>query len=107
MEKSEIKAQAEAFCAKPRVWRKSVEGQKAFAKLSVPVQGRVREMLEARRGFRRVNGNIEFSKAALEERIERLGEKYEDTKARLPLIKAKIGELKAELAERFGEDNKE
>ena len=45
MEKSEIKAQAEAYCENPKAWRKSAEGQKAFSELPAPVQAKVREIL--------------------------------------------------------------
>ena len=106
MEKKDIKAQAESYCANPRDWRKSEEGQAAFAKLPAPVQAKVREILEGRRGFRRVNGHIEFSKESLEAEIARLEEKsvmYDERKA---AIKKLIKERKEEYAERFGEDNK-
>lgn len=105
MEKSQIKAQAEAYCENPKAWRKSAEGAKAFSELPAPVQAKVRELLEGRRGFRRVNGKIEFSKDALKEQIARLKEKSADIKAKLPLIDARIAELESEYDERFGEDN--
>lgn len=107
MDKKEIKAQAEAFCANPKSYRKSEEGQAEFNTLALPVQAKVREILEGRRGFRRVNGVIEFSKEALAEQIARLKTKRVDTEAKLPLIDARIEELEDEYAERFGEANKE
>lgn len=105
MDKKTIKAQAEAFCANPRSYRKSEEGVAEFSSLPVEVQAKAREILEARRGFRRVNGKIELTKEALVSEIARLEAKEADTKAKLPLIKALIVERKAELAERFGENN--
>lgn len=106
MEKKEVKALAVAYCENPRAWRKSEEGQKALSKLSPAVQTEVKSMLEARRGFRRVNGVIEFDKKALVSEIARLKSKRADMKARLPLIDARVKELEEQLAERFGEDNK-
>lgn len=105
MDKKEIKAQAEAYCANPKAWRKSAEGVAALAELPAPVQAKVREVLEARRGFRRVNGKVEFSKEALEAQIARLKTKREDTEAKLSLIDARVAELEDEFAERFGENN--
>lgn len=106
MEKKEIKAQAEAYCEQPKAYRKSEEGQAEFNALPAPVKAKAREILEGRRGFRRVNGEIEFSKEALVADIARLKEKRADMEARLPLLDAKIAEKEDELAERFGEDNK-
>lgn len=105
MDKKEIKAQAEAFCENSKAFRKSAEGQAAFAALEAPVQAKVREILEGRRGFRRVNGVIEFTKEALEGQIARLEGKRADIEAKLPAIDARIADLKAELSERFGGDN--
>jgi len=105
MDKKDIKAQAEAYCAQDKAYRRSEEGQAELAALPAPVQAKVREILEGRRGFRRVNGEIELSKEALVAEIARLKEKRADTEARLPLLDAKITEREDELAERFGEDN--
>lgn len=105
MEKKEIKAKAEAFCAKPKAYRKSEEGQAEFAELGAPVQAKVREILEGRRGFRRVNGVIEFTQEALEAEIARLEAKEADYATRVKAIKKVIAERKDELAERFGEVN--
>lgn len=105
MDKKEIKAQAEAYCKNPRSYRKSEEGVAELASLPAPVQSKVREILEGRRGFRRVNGTLEFSKDALVAHIARLKEKKADTEAKLPLIDARIAELETELSERFGETN--
>lgn len=106
MEKSDVKTQAEAYCAQEKAYRRSEEGQAEFASLPTPVQAKVREILEGRRGFRRVNGEIELSKKALVAEVARLKEKRADTKAKLPLLDAKIKAREAELAERFGEDSK-
>lgn len=106
MEKTEIKAQAEAYCEQPKSYRRSQEGQEALAALPAPVQAKVREILEGRRGFRRVNGEIELSKPALKAEIARLKEKRADTEAKLPLLDAKIAARETEYDERFGEDNK-
>lgn len=105
MDKKEIKTLAEAYCKNPKSYRKSDEGQAELANLPAPVQAKVREILEARRGFRRVNGKIELSKEALIAEIARLEEKEADVKAKLPVLKALISERKDELAERFGETN--
>lgn len=105
MDKKEIKAQAEAFCANPRSYRKSEEGVKEFSSLAAPVQAKAREILEGRRGFRRVNGSIELSKEAIVAHIARLKAKRDDMEARLPLIDARVAELEDELSERFGETN--
>lgn len=105
MEKKEIKAQAEAYCENPKAWRKSEKGQAALAKLDAPVRAKVREILEGRRGFRRVNGVIEFSKEALEAEIARLETKADEYVSRGKAIKKLIEERKEELAERFGGDN--
>lgn len=105
MDKKDIKAQAKSFVDKPRKERKSDKGQEAFEKLPIAVQKEVKTTLEARRGFARVNGVIQFTKEALEEQITRLETKYEDRKASLPVLKARIEELKDEYAERFGENN--
>ena len=107
MDKKEIKAQAEMYCENPKAWRKSQEGVAALAKLPAPVQAKVREILEARRGFRRVNGVIEFSKEALVADIARLEQKEADLADRSKAVKSLIAERKAELAERFGEDTNE
>lgn len=106
MDKKEIKAQAEAYCANPKSYRKSQEGQAELASLTAPVQAKVREILEARRGFRRVNGVLEFSNEALAEQIARLKEKRADIEAKLPVIDARIAELEDTQAERNGESNK-
>jgi len=105
MEKKEIKAQAEAYCANPKAYRTSEEGQAEFAELSAPVQAKVREILEGRRGFRRVNGVIELSQEALEAEIARLEAKEADYADRVKAIKKVIADRKDELAERFGEVN--
>jgi len=105
MEKKDIKAQAEAYCSQDKSYRRSEEGQAELASLSAPVQAKVREILEGRRGFRRVNGEIELTKEALVAEIARLNEKRVETEARLPLLDAKIAEKEDELAERFGGDN--
>lgn len=105
MDKKEVKTLAEAYCKNPRSYRKSEEGQAEFNALAQPVQAKVREILEARRGFRRVNGKIEFTKETLVSEIARLKQKREDMEARLPLIDARVAELEDELAERFGENN--
>lgn len=105
MEKKEIKAQAEAFCENPKAYRKSEEGQAEFKELDAPVQAKVREILEGRRGFRRVNGVVEFTKEALEAEIARLEAKGLEYADRAKAIKKVIAERKDELAERFGEDN--
>lgn len=105
MEKKEIKAQAEAYCANPKAYRKSEEGQAEFNALEAPVKAKVREILEGRRGFRRVNGVIEFSKEALEAEIARLEAKESEYDERKKAIKKVIAERKEELAERFGGDN--
>lgn len=105
MDKKEIKAQAEAYCEQPKSYRKSEEGQAEFNALPLPVQAKAREILEGRRGFRRVNGKIEFSKEALEAEIARLEEKEAMYDERKSAIKKLIKERKEELAERFGETN--
>lgn len=105
MDKKEVKAQAEAYCEQSKEYRRSAEGQAELASLPAPVQAKVREILEGRRGFRRVNGEIELSKEALVADIARLKEKRADTEARLPLLDAKIAAREEEYAERFGEDN--
>lgn len=105
MEKKDIKAQAEAYCSQDKSYRRSAEGQAELAALPAPVQAKVREILEGRRGFRRVNGEIELTQDALVAEIARLKEKRVDTEAKLPLLDAKIAEKEEELAERFGEDN--
>ena len=105
MEKKEIKAQAEAYCANPKSYRQSEDGQAELASLPTPVQAKVREILEGRRGFRRVNGVIEFSQEALEAEIARLEEKEATYDERKKAIKKLIAERKEELAERFGENN--
>lgn len=105
MDKKEIKAQAETYCANPRNYRKSEEGQAELAALAAPVQAKVREILEANRGFRRVNGVLEFSKEALTSQIAGLKDKRADIEARLPVIDARIAELESDLAERFGGNN--
>jgi hypothetical protein len=102
MDKKEIKSQAEAFCANPRVYRKSAEGQAEFAQLAPAVQAKVREVLEARRGFRRVNGVIEFDETTLAGEIARLKDKKATLAAREELLDSRIAELEAEQAERFG-----
>ncbi len=105
MDKKDIKAQAEAYCSQDKSYRRSEEGQAELASLPAPVQAKVREILEGRRGFRRVNGEIEMTKEALVADIARLKEKRADMEARLPLLDAKITAKEEELAERFGEDN--
>ncbi|NCN39986.1 hypothetical protein GW916_01925 [bacterium] len=105
MEKKEIKALAEAFCENPKKYRKSEEGVAKFNELDAPVKAKVREILEARRGFRRVNGVIEFTQEALEAEIARLEAKEADYTDRVKAIKKVIAERKEELAERFGEVN--
>lgn len=104
MDKAEIKAKAEAYCDRPKAWRKSAEGQKALAELPAAVQTKVREMLEGRRGFRKVNGVMEFTKEGLEEQIARLEEKAEMYAERSKAVKKLIAERKAEYAERFGDE---
>jgi predicted nuclease with TOPRIM domain len=106
MEKKEIKSLAEAFCAKGKSYRKSEEGVAEFNALAQPVQAKVREIVEANRGFRRVNGSLEFTEEALKAQIERLEVKKADMEARLPVLENKISDLKDELAERFGDNNK-
>lgn len=105
MDKKEVKTLAEAYCKNPKSHRKSEEGQAELANLPAPVQAKVREILEARRGFRRVNGKIEFSKETLISEIERLSEKKASYAERTKAINARVAELKDELAERFGENN--
>lgn len=105
MDKKEIKAQAEAYCENPKAYRLSEKGQKEFAKLGAPVQAKVREILEGRRGYRRVNGVVEFSQDALVAEIARLEAKEADYAVRTKAIKKLIAERKDELAERFGESN--
>lgn len=104
MDKKEIKVQAEAYCDQPKAYRKSEEGQAEFNELPAPVKAKVREILEGRRGFRRVNGVIEFSKEALEAEIARLENKADEYVSRGKAIKKLIEERKEELAERFGSD---
>jgi len=105
MEKKEIKALAEAFCANPKSYRKSAEGQAEFNEFEAPVKAKVREILEGRRGFRRVNGVIEFSQESLEAEIARLETKEAEYAQRSKTIKKLIAERKDELAERFGGSN--
>jgi len=105
MDKKDIKTQAEAYCKNPKKYRKSPEGVTAFLALAAPVQAKVREILEGNRGFRRVNGVLEFSKEGLNDQITRLEEKLADVEAKKPLLKARISELKSEYKERFGETN--
>lgn len=105
MDKKEIKAQAEAYCENPKSYRVSEKGQAELAKLDAPVRAKVREILEGRRGFRRVNGVIELSQDALEAEIARLEAKEADYAIRSKEIKKLIKERKEELAERFGEVN--
>lgn len=100
MDKKEIKAQTENFCNQPKGFRMSPEGVKTLAALPAQVQSEVNKILEARRGFRRVNGVIEFTKTALKAEIERLETKYADTKASLPILKDRIEDLKTQLEER-------
>ena len=102
--KSEIKAQAVAYCDKAKAYRKSDEGQAELAAMAPAVQTKVREILEGNRGFRRVNGKIEMTKEALVANIARLEEKAEMFDERKKAVKGRISELKDELAERFGED---
>lgn len=98
--KTEIKAQAEAYCDKAKAYRKSAEGVKELSEMAPVVQSKVREILEGRRGFRRVNGVIEFSDKALAAEITRLEEKSEMYDERKKVIKGRILELKKELADR-------
>lgn len=102
--KSEIKAMAEAYCDKAKAYRKSDEGQKELAEMAPAVQTKVREILEGNRGFRRVNGKIEFSKEALVAHIARLEEKSEMYDERKKALKGRISELQADLADRFGDE---
>lgn len=106
MDKAEIKAQAEAYCENPKAWRKSAEGVEALLELPAQVQAKVREILEGRRGFRRVNGVVEFTQEALDGEIARLEEKKEMYGERAVLIDTRISELKAERSERFGTKTK-
>lgn len=102
MDKKEIKAIAEAFCAKDRSYRKSDEGVAEFNSFAPQVQSKVREILEAKRGFRRVNGSLEFSEEGLKAQIERLEAKKAEMESRLPVLDQKISDFKDELEERFG-----
>lgn len=104
LSKAEIKAQAEAFCDKAKAYRKSAEGLTELAEMAPAVQSKVREILEGNRGFRRVNGKMEFSKEALVAHIARLEEKAEMYDERKKAIKGRISELKADLADRFGDE---
>lgn len=102
MDKKDIKAKAEAFCAQDKSYRKSEEGIAEFNSLAPQIQSKVKEILEARRGFRRVNGSLEFSEEGLKAQIERLEAKKAEMESRLPVLDVKISDLKDELAERFG-----
>ena len=55
-----------------------------------------REVLEARRGFKRVNGAIVFTSEARLYHIARLEQKLKDLKERIPALEARIKELKAQ-----------
>lgn len=99
MANESIKQQAEAFAALPKAERKV-----QWAALPDDVKPLARELVTSKyRGFRHVNGRLEFSQELLASEIKRLTEK----EAEMEVRKTKVGERKLELqkeyAERFGE----
>lgn len=101
MTKAEIKTQAKEFVAKGKAFFVSQEGRIAFSKLPVDVQQEVHDLRNGVRGYRRVNGKLEFTKAGLKAEIERLEEKSEMYDERKKAIKVIIAELQADYSERF------
>jgi len=96
--KPTLRQQAEAFAALPKKERKAV-----WPTLPKEVKLLGRELVTSRnRGFRHVNGRIEFSKKRLAEEIARLKEKRDAYASRGKIISSKIAEYEAEYAERFG-----
>lgn len=97
------KEQAKAFAALPKAERKT-----AFAALPEDVKPLAREIVTAKyRGFRHVNGRVEFSQEALAEQIAHFTAKEAELEDRKAKVGARLAELNAEYAERFGavEDN--
>ncbi len=95
MAEKSIKQQAEEFAALPRSERKAT-----FASLPDAVRPLARELVTLKyRGFRHVNGRLEFSQAGLAEQIAHLKQKEVDLAER----KIKVGERKQELQEEYAE----
>jgi hypothetical protein len=95
-----VKEEASKFLNTPKKERRAKDG---FNKLHPDVQHEVRKVLEGRRGFRKINGKIEFTDAELENQILRLNEKKQAYIERVPLIDERIADLEAEQASRQGE----
>ena len=102
-EKGTLVQQAKAFAALPKKERKA-----QFSALPDNVKLLAREMVTMRnRGFRHVNGRIEFTQEKLASEIARLKQKRDDFEARKIKLDQKVKDYQDEYAERFGALSKE
>lgn len=96
MAEQTIKEQAEAFAALSESERAA-----AWPTLADDVKPLARELVTSRtRGFRHVNGRIEFSQGELANQIARLTEKAGEMDGRKAKVEERVAELRTEWAER-------
>jgi len=103
MDQENIQKKAEEFAALPREKRRT-----EWLKLPTEVRRVARRLVEARRGIRHVDGELQFtSLEGYDREIERLEKKEADWKAGLPKLRDRIVYLKKRRAKREEELNVE
>lgn len=95
-----VKAEAAKYLNTPKAERRAKGLFKKIAETQPEVAHEIRKVLEGRRGFRKINGVIEFTDSELVNQIDRLKEKKQAWEERGPQIDERIADLEAELESR-------
>lgn len=99
LSRKEIKAKAKAYLDTPKAERRAAGTFHKILEKEPEVAHEIRKVLEGRRGYRRVNGRMEFTPAALRDQIERKREKLASLDDRKKILQAQIEDHEDELAE--------